>query len=61
MNRPLVYKVDKSAVREIERQGMNIDNLSFVNLRSFKTERELFHELVLDDGGKGSGSGVLLG
>ncbi len=49
VNRPLVYKVDKSAVREIERQGMNIDNLSFVNLRSFKTERELFHELVLDD------------
>ncbi|MBW6513714.1 MAG: inorganic phosphate transporter family protein [Candidatus Syntrophosphaera sp.] len=49
VNRPLTYTVDKAAVLEIERRGIDTKNLAFVNLRSFDTERALYGELVLDD------------
>ncbi len=49
VNRPLYYTVDKAAVLEIERRGIDSKNLAFVNLRSFDTERSLYKELVLDD------------
>ncbi|MCB5224320.1 MAG: inorganic phosphate transporter [Candidatus Cloacimonadaceae bacterium] len=45
---PLVYTVDKEAVMEIERRELDSKGLSFVNLRSFKSEMELYKELTLD-------------
>jgi PiT family inorganic phosphate transporter len=46
---PITYTVDKAAVKEIEKQGIDTKNLSFVNLRTFNSERELYKELVQDD------------
>jgi len=45
---PLVYTVDKEAVMEIERREIDSKGLSFVNLRSFKSEMDLYKELTLD-------------
>ncbi len=45
---PLDYRVDKAAVKEIERRGIDINKLGFVNLRRFETERDLYKELTFD-------------
>lgn len=49
VRQPLLYTVDKTAVLEIERVGIDTKKLAFVNLRSFGTERELYKELIFDD------------
>jgi len=46
---PITYTVDKAAVKEIESRGIETNHLSFVNLRTFKTERELYKELIAED------------
>lgn len=46
---PLTYSVDKSAVKEIGRRGIDTNKLSFVNLRTFKTEMEIYRELTFED------------
>ena len=46
---PITYTVDKAAVKEIEQRGLDTKHLSFVNLRTFKTERELYKELMEED------------
>lgn len=46
---PLTYSVDKSAVQEIARRGIDTNKLSFVNLRTFKTELELYRELTFEE------------
>ncbi len=48
VHHPLDYKVDKAAVLEIERRGIDSNKLAFVNLRSFDSERALYRELVQD-------------
>ena len=49
VNRPLSYTVDKSAVHEIAASGIDTDNLAFVNLRSFATERAFYKELIFQN------------
>ncbi len=46
---PLTYSVDKPAVKEIERRGIDTNKLSFVNLRTFRTELELYKELIFEN------------
>jgi inorganic phosphate transporter, PiT family len=46
--RPLSYTVDKPAVLEMERQGIDTKNLAFVNLRTFESEMSLYKELKAD-------------
>ncbi len=45
----LQYSVDNITVPEIEKAGIDSKNLSFVNLRTFDSERSLLRELLLDD------------
>ena len=49
VRRPLTYSVDRAAVLEIGRRGIDTENLAFVNLRVFDSERALYRELVLDE------------
>lgn len=49
VNLPLTYTVDKLAVKEIERRGIDSNKLGFVNLRTFKTEQEIYKELTFED------------
>ncbi len=46
---PLTYSVDKEAVLEIERRGIDTNQLAFVNLRTFPTELEIYKELTLEN------------
>ncbi len=49
VHHPLTYTVDKAAVREIERRGLDTNKLGFVNLRTFKTEMEIYKELTFEN------------
>ncbi|MDD4223722.1 MAG: inorganic phosphate transporter [Candidatus Cloacimonetes bacterium] len=46
---PLTYTVDKNAVQEMRRRGIDTNKLGFVNLRTFKTETEIFNELTFEE------------
>jgi inorganic phosphate transporter, PiT family len=48
VQRPISYTVDKAAVREIKSRGIDTNNLSFVNLRSFDSQRAFYRELTED-------------
>ncbi len=49
VHHPLTYTMDKAAVREIERRGLDTNKLGFVNLRTFKTELEIYKELTFEN------------
>lgn len=49
VHRPLSYSVDKSAVREIGRSGIDTKNLAFVNLRSYDSESLFYKELIFNE------------
>jgi PiT family inorganic phosphate transporter len=46
---PLAYSVDRVTLPELEKAGIDTDQLSFVYLRSFDRERMLYLELTRDD------------
>lgn len=46
VQRPITYTVDKAAVREMEERGIDTNRLSFVNMRSFESQRAFYEELT---------------
>ncbi|MGC9362741.1 MAG: inorganic phosphate transporter, partial [Candidatus Syntrophosphaera sp.] len=46
VQRPITYTVDKAAVQEMEERGIDTNKLSFVNMRSFDSQRAFYEELT---------------